>query len=250
MENRLTNHPTIQKILAALPKNAELFVVGGAVRDALHNRPVTDLDLVVRGLAMPELKAALATLGPLDANGETWGVLALTHDGRNVDVALPREEKMRKGDGGYFDTQAQPNPVLPIEADLKRRDFTVNAMALNVRTDELIDPFHGQEDCKHKVLRTVGNPVTRFTQDHSRILRCVRFATQLGFAIEPITWEGLRTVVQQVGQLKVPKRIWEQEFAKAEANLPTYHEWLRRAGIERVHAGPSTTLPHQEQHAI
>ena len=129
------------------------------------------------------------------------------------------------------------DPNLPIEIDLRRRDFTINAMALNVQTGELVDPFHGQVDVKHKTLRTVGNPVTRFTQDHSRILRCLRFATQLGFAIEPITWEGLRTVVRQVGQLKVPKRIWEQEFAKAEVHLHTYHEWLRKAGIETHHVG-------------
>ncbi|MEK7570280.1 MAG: hypothetical protein AAB515_02475 [Patescibacteria group bacterium] len=236
MENPLARNPTVKKILVALPSATELFVVGGAVRDALLNRPVTDLDLVARGIDLLDLKAALASLGTVNATGEQWSVLSLALDGRTVDVALPREEKLRTGDGGYFDTQAQANPALPIETDLTRRDFTVNAMALNVRSGELVDPYHGQLDVQQKILRTVGNPVTRFAQDHSRILRCLRFATQLGFAIEPITWEGLRTVVAQVGQLKVPKRIWEREFAKAHADLETLHDWLRKAGIEATHA--------------
>lgn len=236
MEETLATNPTVQRVRDVIPKGAELFVVGGAVRDAMLSRPITDLDLVVRGLTLPELKTALSVLGRVDTSGEPWGVLALVLDDRNVDVALPRAEKTQVGDGGYFDTQAQPNPTLAIETDLQRRDFTVNAMALNVRTGELVDPFHGQVDVTHRTLRTVGNPVTRFNQDHSRILRCLRFATQLGFTIEPITWEGLRTVVQQVRQLKIPKRIWEQEFAKAQADLPTFHEWLRKAGIETHHA--------------
>lgn len=221
--------------MAALPKNADLFVVGGAVRDALLGRPVTDLDLIARGMALADLKARLSTLGTIDTSGERWGVLSLTLDGSKNDIALPREEKVHTGDGGYFDTQAQPNPALPIVTDLKRRDFTVNAMALNIRTGELIDPFHGQEDCKQKVLRTVGNPVERFTQDHSRILRCLRFATQLGFTIEPITWEGLHTVVTQTGQLRIPKRIWEQEFTRARPDLEIFHDWLKKAGIEPTH---------------
>lgn len=235
MATSLTRNTNVQKIVNVLPQDNELFVVGGAVRDALLGRPITDLDLVVRGVPMANLAAALHALGDVDMSGETWGVLGLTLGEQRIDVALPREEIQRKGDGHYFDVQVTADPNLAIADDLRRRDFTVNAMALNVRTGELVDPFHGQVDVQHRTLRTVGNPVTRFSQDHSRILRCLRFATQLGFTVEPITWEGLRTVVQQVGQLKIPKRIWEQEFAKAEVNLPTYHEWLRRAGIERVH---------------
>ncbi len=232
----LCSHPIVQRITQALPKGAELFVVGGAVRDAMLGRPITDLDLMVRGLPMAELALALHTLGQVDTSGEAWGVLSLTLDGQRIDVALPREEIQKKGDGHYFDVQVTANPNLAVADDLRRRDFTINAMALNVGTGELVDPFHGQVDVQHRTLRTVGNPVTRFEQDHSRILRCLRFATQLGFTVEPITWEGLRTVVQQGGQLRVPKRLWEQEFAKAEADLPTFHEWLRKVGIETHHA--------------
>ncbi len=232
---RCSTHPKVHALRTALPKHATLYVVGGAVRDELLNRPLTDIDVVVGGVPMSELTPALRKLGAVDTSGETWGVLGLTLDGQRIDVALPREEIQVKGDGHYFDVRVTANPNLPIVDDLRRRDFTINAMALNVQTGELVNPFHGQDDVQHATLRTVGNPVTRFTQDHSRILRCLRFATQLGFSIEPLTWEGLRTVVQQAGQLKIPKRIWAQEFAKAEADLPTYHEWLRKAGIETHH---------------
>lgn len=235
MASALKTDSAIQAVLKALPESAELFVVGGAVRDALLNRPLTDLDLVARTMSLLDLKAALTTLGTVHTNGEQWGVLSLTLGGRTVDVALPREETTTKADGSYFATQAQPNPELPIETDLQRRDFSVNAMAFNARTGELVDPYYGQEDIRHKVLRTVGNPVTRFTEDHSRILRCLRFATQLGFAIEPITWEGLRSVVAIAGQLRIPKRIWEREFSKAHSDLEIFHDWLKKAGIEPTH---------------
>ncbi|MFA6043011.1 MAG: hypothetical protein WCV85_05425 [Patescibacteria group bacterium] len=235
MVTQVKNHPTIQKILQALPTTAELFVVGGSVRDALLNRPTTDLDLVVRNLPIDELRAALQSIGTVDEKGARWGVLTLTIGDEAVDIALPRSEQT-DANGAYHDTQAVPDPELPMETDLQRRDFTINAMAVNTRTGELVDPFHGQVDTNQKTLRTVGNPEVRFAEDHTRILRCLRFATQLGFAIEPITWEGLRTVVRQAGQLRIPKRIWEQEFAKAQDDLPTLHEWLRKAGIEPVHA--------------
>lgn len=232
----LTHDQSVQRILGVLPNSAELFVVGGAVRDALLQRNLTDLDLMVRGITLDDLRTCLETLGGVDTSGSTWGVLALTLASQTIDVSLPREEMQRTGDGHYFDVHVTADPHLPVADDLRRRDFTINAMALNVRTGELVDPYHGQEDCRERVLRTIGNPVTRFAQDHSRILRCLRFATQLGFAIEPITWEGLRTVVAQVGQLKVPKRIWEQEFAKAHADLEIFHDWLKKAGIEPIHA--------------
>ena len=236
MLNNLTSHPLIQHIAKILPPQAELFVVGGAVRDVLLNRAITDLDLVVQNVPMANLRAALEKLGTVDVSGEQWGVLSLAIDGNTVDVALPREEIQRTGNGHYFDVHVTADPNLPIVDDLRRRDFTINAMALNARSGELTDPYHGQEDCQHRILRTVGDPAQRFAQDHSRILRCLRFATQLGCTIEPLTWEGLRTAVREAGQLRVPKRIWEQEFAKAQENLPAFHEWLRKAGVETHHA--------------
>ncbi len=233
---KLIHQPTVQRILTALPADAELFVVGGAVRDVLLGRQLGDLDLVVRKLPLPSLREALRQLGEVDTSGEKWGVLALTLNNQTIDLALPREEIQRTGNGHYFDVHVTADPDLPITDDLRRRDFTINAMALNVRTGELTDPYHGQADCREKVLRTVGNPAERFAQDHSRILRCLRFAVQLGCTIEPLTWEGLRRVVADAKQLRVPKRLWEQEFAKAQNNLPAFHEWLRKAGIETHHA--------------
>jgi tRNA nucleotidyltransferase (CCA-adding enzyme) len=234
MLDQLVAHPIVKKILEVLPKTAELFIVGGAVRDALLERPVTDLDFVVRHIPLAELQKLLSTLGEVDEKGMKWGVLTVALDGESIDVALPRNEQ-GSAEGEYHETTATPDPKLPIESDLKRRDFTINSMAVNTRTGKLVDPFHGKVDTLQKMLRTVGNPETRFAEDHSRILRCLRLATQLGFAIEPITWEGLHTVVLKAGQLHVPKRIWEQEFAKAQVDLPTFHELLKKAGIEKSH---------------
>ncbi len=232
----LTNRPVVQALLRNLPVFAEAFAVGGAVRDAVLDRPVGDLDVVVRHVPLAELRTVLEKLGHVDAKGEQWGVLAMTVGDAHVDVALPREDMVKKNNGGYFDTVAKPDPELPIVTDLKRRDFTVNTLALNLRTNELVDPFHAMLDLRQKVLRTIGNPTARFSEDHTRILRCLRFATQLGFTIEPLTWEALKTVVQGKAPLHIPLRVWKQELQKASADLPAYHEWLRKAGIETHHA--------------
>jgi tRNA nucleotidyltransferase/poly(A) polymerase len=232
--NQLTKNSSVKAILRSLPQNAEIFIVGGAVRDALLDRPVTDLDFVVRHIPLTELQKLLSALGGVDTKGIKWGVLTVELNGESIDVALPRQEQGGEN-GAYHETTAAPDPELPIEADLKRRDFTINAIAINARTGELVDPFHGKADVIQKILRTIGNPETRFAEDHSRILRCLRLSTQLGFAIEPITWEGLCKVVKHAGELRVPKRIWEQEFAKAQIDLPTFHELLKKSGIEKTH---------------
>jgi tRNA nucleotidyltransferase/poly(A) polymerase len=234
MLDQLVTQPIVKKILQVLPKTAEIFIVGGAVRDVLLERPITDLDFVIRHIPIAELQKSLSVFGEVNEKGLKWGVLTVALDGESIDVALPRKEQGGEN-GAYHETSAAPDLELPIETDLKRRDFTINAMAVNARTGELVDPYHGKVDTLQKMLRTIGNPETRFAEDHSRILRCLRLAAQLGFAIEPITWEGLRTVVQTAGQLRVPKRIWEQEFAKAQTDLPTFHELLRKAGIEKIH---------------
>ena len=231
----IRNHSAVKKIVSTLPKHAQVFVVGGAVRDVLLKRPIGDLDLVVRHVPLKTMREWLEHLGTIDDRGQAWGVLQVTIDGEKIDVALPRADTQRRGDGSYTDTRATPDPELIIEEDLRRRDFTINALALDLKSGELIDPFHGNIDCKEKILRTVGNPATRFAEDHSRILRCLRLATQLDFKFEPLTWQALKTTVQTKSPLNIPARIWKQEQNKVEYSLATYHEWLRKAGIETHH---------------
>ncbi len=204
LKNRKEIKPLVNAFKAAFPKG-ELYLVGGTVRDALMGRTENnDLDLVARLVKPHELEKFLAKLGRVDLVGKRFGVWKfvpteakgeMTHA---IDIALPRTEHSFNS-GGYRDVSVDSDPLLPIEKDLARRDFTVNAMALRLTPKvALIDPFDGQKDLRAKIIRTVGEPLERFREDYSRMLRGLRFACQLGFALEDRTMGGIRAYMPRV----------------------------------------------------
>lgn len=220
--------------LAWLPKltsrltKAEVFVVGGAVRDALLARKGRrDLDLVVRGVPIRTLQKELARLGRVDLVGRVFGVLKFVpkgHDGPAIDIALPRTDHAL-GTGGYRDVAVKADAKLPIEDDLARRDFTINAMAFDLKAGRLIDPFRGMHDLSKGIIRAVGVPSKRFGEDYSRMLRAIRFAVQLGFDVEPKTWRSVKTNIrhlldQRAGVWVVPRETIAKEFLKSFAAAP------------------------------
>ncbi|HTP41155.1 MAG TPA: HD domain-containing protein [Nitrospiria bacterium] len=175
------------------------YLVGGAVRDLALERPTKDIDLVVRGLPIDRVRAALERHGRVDLVGKHFGVLKFlpreVEVAEAIDVALPRTEHSLHHTGGYKDFAVQSDPTLPIEEDLRRRDFTVNAMAWEIARGRLLDPFNGGEDLTARRLRAVGKPAERFAEDYSRLLRGLRLACQLGFEIDPETWRALGRAV-------------------------------------------------------
>ncbi|OGL97414.1 hypothetical protein A2318_03230 [Candidatus Uhrbacteria bacterium RIFOXYB2_FULL_45_11] len=189
-------------------KTAEVFFVGGALRDWFLNRPMdhVDCDFVVRGIQIDLLIAWLQKHGSVDVVGKTFGVIKFRPNNAQaawIDIALPRTEQSTPDSlGGYRDVLAQFNATLPITDDLSRRDFTVNALALNLRTHNLIDPFRGQQDLENKTLRAVGHPHKRFQEDLTRILRGLRFACELNFTIEPQTFEAMKALVPELNHLR------------------------------------------------
>ena len=177
---------TIQNILLEL-ENAgfEAFCVGGCVRDALLGREPDDWDVTTS--ALPE--QTMAVFGR-DAfpTGLKHGTITVRRGRESVEVTTYRV------DGDYHDHR-RPDSVTftrSVEEDLRRRDFTVNAMAMSLN-GELKDPFGGRSDLKAGILRTVGEPDRRFREDALRILRGLRFSATLGFAIEPATGESIRS---------------------------------------------------------
>lgn len=203
-------------------EKSELFVVGGAVRDWLLNRPVKDYDLVARGVSIDELLQFLQTKGDVNLVGKRFGVIKFRpHNEKNtIDIALPRREYSRNFTGGYRDFDIQSDPHMPIEEDLARRDFTINAMAYNVRTSSIVDPFFGQKDLQRKTIRTVGAAVTRFQEDYSRMLRAIRFACQLRFDISETTTNAIKKMAYHLNDRSdehwvVSREIIGQEFVKA-----------------------------------
>lgn len=179
----------------------QAWAVGGCVRDLLTNRPAHDIDIA--SSAPPEALPPL--FEKTYATGLAHGTVTVRIGEHLLEVTQLRTE------GKYTDHRHpdQVRPAQTIEEDLSRRDFTVNAMAYHpVRG--LIDLFGGQEDLNRGVIRCVGAPDERFTEDALRILRAFRFASKLGFSIEKATLESalaLAPTLQQISRERVQKEL-------------------------------------------
>ena len=175
----------VQNVLFALEKAGyEAWCVGGCVRDSLLGRVPEDWDVTTS--ALPEETMAVFGDAALPT-GLKHGTVTVKMEGTSVEVTTYRV------DGAYHDHR-RPDSVSftrSLEEDLRRRDFTVNAMAMDLR-GQLRDPFGGQADLQSKLLRAVGEPDRRFNEDALRILRGLRFEAVLGFTIEEDTGESIR----------------------------------------------------------
>ena len=178
----------------------EAYVVGGCVRDSILGRCPEDWDITTS--ARPEQVKALFRR-TIDT-GIQHGTVTVMLDKEGFEVTTYRV------DGKYEDSR-HPREVTftpNLEEDLKRRDFTINAMAYN-ETEGLIDIFGGLQDIGAKLIRCVGNPERRFSEDALRILRCLRFAAVLGFSIEPETGKALMTCRNLLREM-APERVHEE----------------------------------------
>ena len=184
-------------------KNSQLntYLVGGAVRDKLLNRPIKDKDYLVVGASVEEMKK----LGYQQV-GKDFPVFL--HPKTKAEYALARTE--RKEGQGYTGFSCYFAPDVTIEEDLKRRDLTVNAMAMHVN-GEIIDPYNGQKDLNDRILRHVSDA---FIEDPLRVLRVARFAARYhkyGFTIAEETL-SLMQKISASGELKslTPERVWQE----------------------------------------
>ena len=211
----------VQAVLEALEAAGhEAWCVGGCVRDALLGREPGDWD-VTTSARPEETLAVFPTQG--EPTGLKHGTVTVKTPGGPVEVTTYRI------DGTYRDHR-RPDSVIftaSLEADLARRDFTVNAMAANLR-GAFRDPFGGREDLRQGILRCVGDPDRRFQEDALRILRGLRFSASLGFSLEPGTAAALRRNRKLLGEV-APERIQVEFFkllpGKAAAQvLRTYPE--------------------------
>ena len=191
--------------MKALPDNAKVYLVGGAVRDALLGLPAGDNDHVVVGASTQQM---------LDAGyrqvGRDFPVFLHPHGGE--EYALARTE--RKSARGHAGFTVHADPSVTLEDDLRRRDFTINAIARDA-DGNLVDPFGGVRDIQSRTLRHVGEA---FVEDPLRVLRAARFMARfaaLGFTIAPETLALMREMAAD-GELAelVPERVW-QELGKA-----------------------------------
>jgi poly(A) polymerase len=175
----------------------QLYMVGGTVRDVLlHRGQSNDADLATD--ARPdEIKRIVAPTNPTTVVlvGERFGTVRLYYGNDIIEITTFRSER-------YNPESRKPEVCFgdSLYEDLRRRDFTINAMARDPLTGVIIDPYNGRQDLEAHILRAVGNePDKRFDEDPLRLLRAVRFAAQLDFTIEPETWAS---IVRQAPKLQ------------------------------------------------
>lgn len=171
----------------------ELALVGGPVRDILLGRSGNDLDLTTDARPERVLELVRPWADSVWTIGIDFGTVGLRKDGWQIEITTYRSEsydpKSRKPEVMYGET---------LEADLERRDFAVNAMAVRLPGNEFVDPFGGLGDLAAKVLRTPGTPEQSFGDDPLRMLRAARFASQLGFTVEESTVRAMAEMAERI----------------------------------------------------
>ena len=180
IKNSLKKHPywnEIESIILKLSeKDFEVVIVGGAVRNALLNKAITDIDLATS--AKPE--QIVKIFPKSNSNFKKYGTLFIPLKNKHkLEITTFRKESNYK-DG------RRPKSVKysSLKEDAQRRDFTINALFYNLKTDQVIDLFNGFKDLKNKKIKTVGKAEKRFKEDHLRMLRALRLAQQLNFRLD------------------------------------------------------------------
>ena len=189
----------IFRILADIAKKQHLpvFIIGGYVRDLLLKRPSKDIDIVCVGSGIASVKKVAGKINKKNAisYSDYFGTASIKFEDWELEFVGARKESYR---------QDSRKPMVEDgtrEDDQKRRDFTINALAISLNeTDfgDLIDPFNGISDLKQKIIRTPLNPLTTFSDDPLRMMRAIRFATQLGFDIEPETFDAITKKAERI----------------------------------------------------
>lgn len=158
----------------------ELYLVGGSVRDQMLGRSTHDLDFATSA-APDQTEALLRQANPTSmfAVGQRFGTIGAIFGDVTVEITTYRGERYQAGS-----RKPEVHYGVPLYEDLARRDFTINAMARDVLTGQVIDPFAGAADLRVGLIRAVGEAEERFSEDPLRLMRAVRFAAQLGFNLE------------------------------------------------------------------
>ncbi len=217
----------VLKIVRLLHKNGyQTWIVGGSIRDLLIGKTAYDYDIATD--ATPE--KVMATVKRVIPTGIKHGTVTVLTEKNPVEVTTFRN------DGKYSDGR-RPDSVRyasTIQEDLSRRDFTINGIAYNPITGELVDPYGGREDLKAKMIRTIGNPIERFSEDGLRPYRACRFAAQLGFLIEKNTFEAISKTLDITSSVSV-ERIREEFLKIILSEKPsTGIELLRESGLLKL----------------
>lgn len=200
-----------------------LYLVGGAVRDKLNNIQYHDEDYCVTGLSYKKFEE-------LFPNAHKRGKSFSVYDIDGKEFALARTEE--KIGNGHTNFKIVTNENITIEEDLKRRDITINSIAQDVLTNQIIDPFNGVEDFKNKIIRATSQS---FKEDPLRVYRVARFASKFNFSVDSDTIKLMNSIKSELKYLSV-ERVFE-EFRKAiNTDYPhIFFEVLKKANLLDIH---------------
>lgn len=205
-------------------ENIRLYLVGGAVRDKYMGITTSnDRDYCVTGITESEM---IRMFPEAKLVGASYPVFLLEVDGnKETEIALARTEE--KVGVGYHGTTAHTDTQLTIIDDLARRDLTINAMALDLETKTLIDPYHGKDDIKKGIIRATSK---KFAEDPLRIIRAARFAARYQFTIEETTLTMMNQMKHELAAISGERYFLEMGKAIDDRQLVRFFEWLEKAG--------------------
>ena len=213
------------KLIANKIKQAggNLYLVGGAVRDELLGKTTHDKDYCVTGITAEKFQEMFPEA---HIRGKAFAVFDI--DGQ--EFAMARTES--KQGIGHKEFEIKTDPRITIEQDLERRDITINAIAKDVLTQEIIDPFNGRQDLKNKVIKATTE---HFKEDPLRVYRVARFAAQLGFEVEKETINQMRKLKSELNSLSSERVFAELSKALNTKNPSIFFEVLRNSDVLDVH---------------
>ena len=222
----MTNKQAAIKVIRRLNRNGfHALLAGGCVRDMLLRRPASDYDVATNAQPNDVIGLFKRTLKV----GAKFGVVIVLLEGQQVEVATFRTET------GYTDGR-HPSVVKFTGAaeDASRRDFTINGMFYDPIKEKVIDYVGGKADLKKRLIRTIGKPKERFGEDYLRMLRAVRFFTQLGFAIEPATWSAIHSNAKKITKISGERIAIELEAILANPNRSSGTSMLVKSGLAKA----------------
>lgn len=215
-----------------------LYIVGGAIRDKLLGKEKKDEDYCVTGISKDEF---IQIFPEARYQGKKFGVFVL----EGKEFALARKEQ--KTGIGHKEFSIENNKNITIEEDLKRRDITINAIAQNVLTKEIVDPYNGIKDIENKMIRAVSNA---FGEDPLRVYRVARFSAELGFKVEVNTLKKMNDLRDELVTLS-PERVFEELRKALKTNRPSiFFEVLKNAEVLDIHFKEIYDLVGAEQPVI
>ncbi len=215
-----------------------VFRVGGCVRDHLMGVLHKDIDFCIVGMVKKNFKILFPDA---KEHGKSFPVFHLVIDGVRCELAFARTE--RKVSGGYKGFRISAKPKITIEEDLFRRDTTINSIAMDCLTGEIIDPFKGMEDIKNKILRATSE---HFSDDPMRALRLAGQSARLGFSIHPDTLVLARAVADELRDEPSERMLLELTKVLNEARLPaTFFQVLANTNLLKVTFKEFAELPQE-----